>query len=155
MNVFISCPALTSAENNAQCVRLRWRRAFFFFSLRILKLRIKRTQTYPLTMICDVFFCCGKLDIFPTQWETAFYHLLSYTWRSVGILFHWFFFFLVGSFFFAEWLHTRDVELLSPCVCVCVSGRRQDTVDLHPDRRLLYLFKFAHFGCCHTVAIVI
>lgn len=48
MNVFISGPALTSAENNAQCVRLRWRQdplvffvLFFFVRFEDLKLRIK------------------------------------------------------------------------------------------------------------------
>lgn len=70
---------------NAQCVRLRWRQDRFFFLFFVLflffsdlKLRIKKTQTYPLTMICEVVFFCGKPDIFSNSIK-GLWHLVSVT----------------------------------------------------------------------------
>lgn len=50
---------------------------WFVFFKADLKLRIKKTQTYPLTMICEVvFFFCGKPDLFCNSIK-GLWHLIS------------------------------------------------------------------------------
>lgn len=59
MNVFISGPALTSAENNAQCVRLRWWQdhlVFFFVCFQGFEAENQKKKwdtKQPLTTICE------------------------------------------------------------------------------------------------------
>lgn len=143
---------------NAQCVRLRWRqdRLFFFYFLffKDLKLRIKKTQTHPLTMICEVVFFLWETRYFFSNSMKGLWHLLSSQLHLTvcRVFVSLIFVFLVFFFLFSLNDCTPGKLNSKP---LCVSRCRQNTVDLHLDRRLLYLFKFAHPGCCHTAAIVI
>lgn len=134
MNVFISGPALTSAENNAQCVRLRWRQdplvflfSFFLFVLRIWSSESKMRHKTAINHDLWSWLFVGELILFfPTQrkWSMAFsIFFLSYTWQSVRFLFHVIHY---GCLFFARvfflsshWMTAHQGSwTLTPCVCL-------------------------------------
>lgn len=134
MNVFISGPALTSAENNAQCVRLRWRQdplvflfSFFLFVLRIWSWESKMRHKTAINHDLWSWLFVGELILFfPTQrkWSMAFsIFFLSYTWQSVRFLFHVIHY---GCLFFARvfflsshWMTAHQGSwTLTPCVCL-------------------------------------
>lgn len=88
MNVFISGPALTSAENNAQCVRLRWRQDPLFcfcFCFKDLKLRIKN-KTHNIAINHDLWswLFVGEVTLFFFQLKEngVMLFFLSYTSRQ-------------------------------------------------------------------------
>lgn len=125
MNVFISGSALTCRELMLSVWDWGGGRTlfFFFFFKADLKLRIKKTQTNPLTMICEVVFFCGKPDLFCNSIK-GLWHLISSQLHLTVCRVFVSLSFLSSCFsfhFFAEWLHTREVELYAR-VCVCVSA---------------------------------
>lgn len=129
MNVFISGPALTSAENMLSVWDWGGGRTpffvFFCFCFEDFKLRIKNeTQNIAINHNLWSFFF---LLLF---WENWFYFFsnskkmvygiyniffLSYTWQSVGFLLHVIhmgvYFLPMCSWVLTEWPHTGGVEL--------------------------------------------
>lgn len=143
MNVFISGPALTSAKNMLSVWDWGGGRTLFFvcFCFEDFKLRIKN-ETQDIAINHNLwnylfFLLWGNWFYFFQLKENGLWHLiffLSYTWQSVGFLFHVIHY---GCFFFcfcfahvslsSHWMtaHQRSWTL-TPYVCVC--GHRQDTL---------------------------
>lgn len=128
---------------------------FFFF-------KAENQKDTNISINHDLWSClffCGKPDIFfQLNKKPMAFSIVSVTPDSLwGFCFTDFFFCLFVfslvffSFFFCWMTAHQGSWALSPCVCLD-AGR---TLDLHPDRRLLYLFKLAHPGCRHTAAIVL
>lgn len=97
MNVFISGPALTSSKNLLSVWDWGGGRTplfLFYFCFEDFKLRIKNeTQNIAINhnLWSWPFFFCGRTDfIFSNSKKMVYgiYYLLSYTWQSVGFLFH-------------------------------------------------------------------
>lgn len=136
MNVFISGSALTCSELLLNV--WDWgggRTLFFFLFCFVFKgFKAENQKDTNISINHDLWSClfCGKPDFFFNSIK-GLWHLISSqlhlmvcrVFVSLNFLLLWGFF--VFFFFFAEWLHTREVELYA---LVCVCGCRQDAVDL-------------------------
>lgn len=140
MNVFISGPALTSAKNMLSV--WDWgggRTPFFFcFCFEDFKLRIKNeTQNIAInhnlwSWLFFYYYYFGRTVFFPTQrkWSMAFnIFFLSYTWQSVGFLFHVIHYgcFFAHVFLSSHWMTAhRGCWTLTPCVCLWTQAGHSD-----------------------------
>lgn len=103
--------------------RTLWVFVLFCF-LKVSKLRIKKTQTYPLTMICEVVFFCGNF---------FFFNSIKGLWRLLSSQLHLTVCRVLGFFFLVFLLNDCTPGKLNSkplCVFVCVCRCRQDGVDL-------------------------
>lgn len=141
MNVFISGPALTSAKNLLSV--WDWgggRTPFFVF--KDFKLRIKNETQYiainhnlwSWLFLWENWFCLFFFVLFfhlKQKWSMAFnIFFLSYTWQSVGFLFHVIYNGCFCAHVFLEFSlnDCTPGELnLKPLVCVCGHGREAVT----------------------------
>lgn len=148
MNVFISGSALTCRELLLNVWDWGGGRTLFFLFCFVFKgFKAENQKDTNISINHDLWSClfCGKPDFFFNSIKCLWHLISSQLHLMVCRVFISLHFLLLWGFWFFFLLND------------CTPGKLNYTplcVSVDADRRLLYLFKWAHPGCCHTAIVM-